>query len=229
MPRHVWNLLRNGWRIITEAHTIFWLVEKLGIILAPSVLITAALRFYGEHSLAVLTVAFSSLLTLCFLLLLAWLGAKRPSISSDVDDPRTEAITERRYEIVRDVIAHLADVSEWGERLRASPPNAAGMRPHPRFAAIDELVRAGRDGEIDIFGRLDRTGEHQTISQQYWLYASIDPGSVFGAGHSAVTIPTSQSRQERERFVPYDGLCVDRATMLRLWPTGKSREPLTGI
>jgi hypothetical protein len=52
------------------------------------------------------------------------------------------------------------------------------MRQLPRFAAIEEFVRAARDGEITVFGRLDRTGEHQPISQQYWLYASVDPESA---------------------------------------------------
>jgi len=114
---------------------------------------------------------------------------------------------------------YIADESQWGARLRAAPPNSTGMRQNPRFAAIDELVRAARDGEIDIFGRFNRTGEHLLISQQYWLYASIDMGSAIGADvKPAFTIPISTDLGQRERFTPYDGLCVENSDLVRVWP-----------
>jgi hypothetical protein len=171
---------------------------------------------------------FIFLSSMIFAGVLAWLGYKRevtaeiPPALADPSGPEIEAIKERRFEIASDAIAYLVSESEWAERVRASPPNAAGLRQHPRYIAVDEFVRAARDGEIVVFGRLRRTGEHRPISQQYWLYASIDPQSAFGAGHSAVTIPTSRNWQEREQFIPYDGLCIDRAELSRVWP--KSRE-----
>jgi hypothetical protein len=165
-----------------------------------------------------------------FLALLIWMGYKReangphaslgnlPNGGTPIPG-EIEARTKQRYLTAADAIRYIADDSQWGARLRAAPPNSAGMRQNPRFAAIDELVRAARDGEIGIFGRFNRTGEHLLISQQYWLYASIDMGSAIGADvKPAFTIPISTELGQRERFTPYDGLCVENSDLARVWP-----------
>jgi hypothetical protein len=229
MVRRVWKYLHLGWGVVTEAHTISWLVERLGGLLLPAGIITAFLRFYGEHSIAVLSMVFAFLLFLSFLALLMWLGYKRevngphssldnlPSSITPIPG-EIEARTKRRYLTAADAIRYIADESGWGASLRAAPPNQAGMRQNPRFAAADELVRGARDGELDIFGRLNRTGEHLLISQQYWLYATIELGSVIGATQPAVTIPISSHLGQRKLFTPYDGLCVERSDLIRVWP-----------
>jgi hypothetical protein len=102
---------------------------------------------------------------------------------------KIESRTEPQYLTVSEAIRYLADESEWGARIRAAPPNAAGLKQIPRFAAIDELVRAARNGDLKVFGRFNRTGEHLLISAQYWLYASIDMGSAIGANISGIYYP----------------------------------------
>jgi hypothetical protein len=47
------------------------------------------------------------------------------------------------------------------------------MRHRARFTAIDEFVRAAREGELLVLGCPNRPGEHQLIAQSYWLGASI--------------------------------------------------------
>jgi hypothetical protein len=61
-----------------------------------------------------------------------------------------KARTDPRHITAADAIRYIADESEWGERLRASPPDARGMRQQPRFAAIEEFVRAARAGELIV-------------------------------------------------------------------------------
>ena len=177
MLRRVWDFLHIGWRAVTEAHTVWWIVESL----LPAGLITAAVGFYSEHSPAVLVIVFAFVSCLSFITLLAWLGYRRDArgiIADAVSQQPGEiqARTERRYLTVADAITYMADQSEWRARLRAAPPNARGMKEVPRYAAIDEMVRAARNGNIAVFGRLNRTGEHLSISQQYWLYARFYAG-----------------------------------------------------
>jgi hypothetical protein len=62
MVRRVWKYLHLGWRVVTEAHTISWLVERLEGLLLPAGIITAFIRFYGELSITVLSMVFAFLL-----------------------------------------------------------------------------------------------------------------------------------------------------------------------
>jgi hypothetical protein len=230
MFRRIWKYLQLGWRVIREAHTIFWLFELFGVTL--SAIILGILAFYGEHSPAILTVVFVFCLMAFTAIILLILGYRRDvnvsnaNLNSSPNVPaqsgEINARTERRYIMAADAIRYIADESEWGARLRAAPPNTAGRRQQPRFAAIDEFVRAAREGEIDVFGRLNQTGEHLLISQQYWLYATIDIGSVIGATQPAVTSPISSDLGQRELFTPYDGLCVERSDLIRVWPERRS-------
>ncbi len=227
MARRLWEYLHFGWRAVTEAHTIWWLAGLAGVTL-PAGLITGALAFYGEHSPALLTIVFVLLVVASTAVLLLVLGYRREgnsahassgALSGAAPQPtEIQARTDRRYITAAEAIAYIADESEWGVRLRAAPPDAAGMRQPPRFAAIEEFVRAARDGEIIVFGRLDRTGEHRPISQQYWLYASVDPGSALTPERLAVTISTSPYLEQRERFTRYDALTVEQRKVFRVWP-----------
>ena len=117
------------------------------------------------------------------------------------------ARTERNYTSAEEAIRYIANESEWGEQIRAARTRD-GMRQIPLFAAIEELVRAAREGELIIFGRFGGVGEHQFISQQYWLYAAVDPGSVLTPNQVALTTSTHPDLRAAHRFTPYDALCV---------------------
>ena len=193
--------------------------EWLGIKDLPSVIATKS----ADH--LVLIVA-SAILLICIgswgveYALLRTRSRSSAQIASD--SPKSEEIetrTEHRFLVISDAVRYVADESQWAVYIRTGPHPRIGMRPNARFAAIDEIVRAARDGEINIFGRLNRTGEHQIISQQYWLHASIDIGSAIGESTKpAFTIPLHASLEERERFTVYDGLCVEHSDLIRAWP-----------
>jgi len=55
-------VLKHGWRAVTEAHTIHWL---LGWVFSPPAIVTAAVRYFGEDRIFALTVIFllSSIVT----------------------------------------------------------------------------------------------------------------------------------------------------------------------
>jgi hypothetical protein len=134
----------------------------------------------------------------------------------DLSGPIT-ARAERNYILAEEAVRFIANESEWGERIREARTRG-GMRQIPLFAAIEELVRAARGGEIIIFGRFGGVGEHQLISQQYWLYATIDPQSVLTPNQVALTTSTHPDLRAGHRFTPYDALCVERSEVVRLWP-----------
>jgi hypothetical protein len=227
----IWKLLCVGWRAFKEAHAIRFLFELSGITL-PAGLFTAILAYSGEHSVALLTITCAVLLTLFTAMLFLFLGYRRESRSEhnsssavsspSITIPDFSQIIPRfdpSYISVADAIKYIADEADWGIRLRAAPPNAAGMRQMPRLAAIDEFVRAARAGQIAVYGRLDRTGEHRLISQQYWLYATVEGGQLFAPNQAGSTIPImGTDRQQRENFICYDALCVERSEISSVWP-----------
>ena len=127
------------------------------------------------------------------------------------------------YIRVAEAVCYIADESEWGWAVRIAPPDSRGLRQQPRYAAIDEFVRAARGGNIIVWGRFNRAGEHQLISQQYWHYATLDIRTIFGEGQPAATCPISADLLERERFNSYDGLLVDEEEVRRTWPEAKRK------
>jgi hypothetical protein len=144
-------------------------------------------------------------------------GQDRPS-NDEITQP--QARIDSNYFFASDAIKYIANESEWGNQVRTIRTRN-GMRQHPLFAATDELVQAARDGKIIVFGRFGRSGEHRPISQQYWLYATIDQGSVLPPNQWGITSSISKDSRERDRFIPYDALCVEEMEVDRLWP----REP----
>jgi hypothetical protein len=223
------ELLRRGWRAFKEANAAYRLIELSGITV-PAGLGTAVLKFYGEHSIAVLTVTCALLLLSFTVMLFLFLGYRNErrlaSISSTMtsltsggvpDFSTIAARVDPRYMTVADAIRYIADESEWGARIRATLTDR-GMRHNPRFAAIDEVVRAAKTGETIIYGRPGRTGEHQIIPPQYWMFATIDHGSVLNPNGIAATSSSAQNLEERQRFTPYDALLIERSEMERIWP-----------
>jgi hypothetical protein len=81
-------------------------------------------------------------------------------------------------------------------------------RHRARFTAIDEFVRAAREGELIVLGCPNRPGEHQLIAQSYWLGASVDPDSVFSPSGVGATIGISQNLEQLERITRYLDLYV---------------------
>jgi hypothetical protein len=224
MASRVLTYLRLGWRVVTELSTIYTLYGICGVLL-PTGLITWALAFYGEHSAAMLTMAFAVCLVAFTAALLVMLGYRREVNDASrfrnlpIHAPEeVPARAEPRFITVAETVRYIADQSEWGVLLRSAPPDSRGLRPQPRYAAVDELVRVARTGELTVWGRLNRTGEHKVISQQYWQYATIDMRTIFNGGQNNSTSPTSASLVEREQFSYYDGLLVDKSRVCRIWP-----------
>jgi hypothetical protein len=128
------------------------------------------------------------------------------------------------YMTAGEAIRYIAEESEWGIRLR-SFVTESGMRLVPRFAAAEEFARAARAGEISVRGRASRGGEHQQISELYWLNATVDPASILSPSQAGATSSASPDRDERERFVPYDALGVKRSEVDRIWPRPSQSMP----
>jgi hypothetical protein len=240
--RYLLRLLRSGWRMVTEAHTIYWIAGLLGISAPPAGALTAVLAFVGEHSAALLTIAFAILLAVFTAIVLLVLGYRRESqlsaalaadagtirstvassLSITPAEPRVPPSPPGRYMTASEAIRYIANDSGWGRRIRS--PNPGESRQVPLFAATEEFARAARAGEIVVLGRLNRLGNHQAISQPYWLDATVEQGSILASNMAGTTSSISTDRESRERFTYYDGLCVTRTDVLRAWPTHDMRE-----
>jgi len=72
--RMLFQLLKRGWRVVTEVHTTHWLIVDVLGALIPSSILTAGVAFFGEHSIAVLATVFFLVLAASALVVLAILG-----------------------------------------------------------------------------------------------------------------------------------------------------------
>jgi hypothetical protein len=75
--KRILHLLCLGWQTVAHVHTAWWLfVDVFRVAFVPA-LIIGLIRFWGEHSAALLTIVFVFALTACVLLWLAGLGHQR--------------------------------------------------------------------------------------------------------------------------------------------------------
>jgi hypothetical protein len=51
-------LLQLGWRVVTELHTVQWVLFGI-LTISPGAIILALLQYFGEHSLALLVITFA--------------------------------------------------------------------------------------------------------------------------------------------------------------------------
>jgi len=77
-------------------------------------------------------------------------------------DPLGPRVPHVGYITVAEAIRYMAYGSEWGGRIQNPLPGEP--RQAPLFAAAAELARRARNGELIVYGRLNRSGIHQTIS-----------------------------------------------------------------
>src|SRR5215475_2278846 len=90
------RFIKHGWRVVTEIHTAQWvIVDVMGAFLPASVL-TVAISWLGEHSVAVLATAFVITFAAASLVLLAYLGRRAERRQSTQDGPRREPIFEQQ-------------------------------------------------------------------------------------------------------------------------------------
>jgi hypothetical protein len=71
--RMLFQLVKRGWRVVTEVHTTQWLIVSL----VPSSALTAIVAFLGEHSVAVLATVFFLALVASALVVVAILGYRK--------------------------------------------------------------------------------------------------------------------------------------------------------
>jgi hypothetical protein len=69
----LFQLVKRGWRVVTEVHTTHWLIVDVLGALIPSSILTAGVAFFGEHSVAVLAAVFFVALATSALVVIAYL------------------------------------------------------------------------------------------------------------------------------------------------------------
>ena len=75
--RMLFQLVKRGWRVVTEVHTTHWLIVDVLGALIPSSILTAIVAFFGEHSVAALATVFFLALAASALVVIATLGYRQ--------------------------------------------------------------------------------------------------------------------------------------------------------
>ena len=73
----LFQLVKRGWRVVTEVHTTHWLIVDVLGALIPSSILTAIVAFFGEHSVAALATVFFLALAASALVVIATLGYRQ--------------------------------------------------------------------------------------------------------------------------------------------------------
>jgi hypothetical protein len=73
----LFQLVKRGWRVVTEVHTTHWLIVDVLGALIPSSILTTIVAFFGEHSVAVLATVFFLALAASALVVIAILGYRK--------------------------------------------------------------------------------------------------------------------------------------------------------
>ena len=152
-------LLKRGWHVVTEIHTVKWLlVDIIGVSLPPSILVSA-LVFYGEHSIAILGTVFFVVLGMSVLVFLAIIGhepkEKGPAGNRQqlVDETSTSRPTAKSPEPDRIPLIDLRKMAAslgWDTNIRTSR-TIGDLVDSLNQAAVDRLIKFwGRKYEYDL-------------------------------------------------------------------------------
>jgi|HubBroStandDraft_6_1064221.scaffolds.fasta_scaffold40733_3 hypothetical protein len=163
-------LLQLGWRVVTELHTVQWVLFGI-LTISPGAIILALLQYFGEHSLALLVITFAIVTAAIVLIGLASLGHYREPMLHRVRrlTPPAGAVGDAKpipNMLVKEAAEHLAATNaSWD-------------------AASDEvwteLREAARQGRITVWGRpesahLERPYKPmEEIPPDHWRHYAFD-------------------------------------------------------
>ena len=123
-----------------------------------------------------------------------------------------------RYMTAYEVIHHLSDHSEWGERIRRIRTRfdvvPEGMMTNPLLVAQNEFKTIAERGAIQAIGRLNGEGTHVDIPENYWLSATIYPFSL----HNPDISQTMPAVPNPDGIPVYKDVRILRTDVERAWP-----------
>jgi hypothetical protein len=105
--RRISRLLRRGWHFLAEVHTAIWVLSILGISTSAGGAGTFLLAYAGEHSAALLVMAFCFIFLVVFLSVLALLGFRQEN-KRPADAAPAPAIGARQYDMTIKEAAELS-------------------------------------------------------------------------------------------------------------------------
>jgi hypothetical protein len=163
--RMLWKLIKDGWHVVTEVHTVYWiLVDILGITV-PSTGVVVLVGWLGEHSPTMLVLVLLVAIVAFAVLLLTFLGYRTdqkvalsskqvglsgPDITVDVDK---EAQRIGDYQQVCAITITNVEAKELDRCLveitKFSRVRPKGM-PMPLTLRTEEQVRGGGAGRFTL-------------------------------------------------------------------------------
>jgi hypothetical protein len=226
------TLIRRGWRAVTEAHTISWILEGL-LTLAPPTVVTSALVFLGEHSIAILAIVFFVILSASALVVLVALGyrAGRKDSGAEARKGANDSVSPQPYLDwpLRDLFGYLAP---------HLPLRSSEIREHVVLGTTDKRWEVIGDAVLKqlSLGRLHATGVgYRNITQalqpapippEFWRTAKFTYWFLDGEGHGILDAKNADG-------VEYSDIEVNRSEAMTIWPYPLSpsidRVPLTEV
>jgi hypothetical protein len=229
----VWKLLKRGWRVVTEAHTTYWIMEAL----VPPSFVTGTVAWFGEHSAAILAAIFVIAFAATVVAALTALGyrAERRAAAmaatvavggrfQPIEFPASPEDSRGRnlWRPIHLAIKHIAERIEDGDAGKCWPT----ARRQLRQAAYDKRVRIRGRKQLQERTALGYGGDysdiHTDVDSQYWATSEInalatspesqthyhvDPQTAFAWGQRGV--------DERNRHAE---LQVNWSDVVREWP-----------
>jgi hypothetical protein len=101
----IWRLLRRGWHFLAQVHTASWVLGILGISISGAG--AFLLAYAGEHTAALLVMAFCLIFLVFFLSVLALLGFRQEN-KRPADAAPAPAIGARQYDMTIKEAAELS-------------------------------------------------------------------------------------------------------------------------
>jgi hypothetical protein len=221
------KFIKQGWRVVTEIHTAHWIVIDVLWALVPASAVTMAVSWLGEHSIAVLAMAFVITFAAASLILLAYLGHRTERHESTQDGPRQEPTFEPRqngWMPIADAIQHVSESIGDTNKAECYPDTLAAIRA----AAYDKKISIRGRKQLPYRGNFrsrDAYSDLRTdIESAYWQNSVLNAYSTSSAQHLDYhTQPESlmawgpSGPDERNH---YADLVVSELDLFRQWPKG---------
>src|SRR5262249_49029307 len=169
--RMLFQLVKRGWRVVTEVHTTHWLIVDVLGALIPSSILTALVAFLGEHSVAVLATVFFVALAASALVVIAILGYRKerapPARARDEGRISLMEAATRAYEQTRNrPVARFAEAEGSDDRILTWYCNFMTRPDHgrpPRVTLWGKRPPSRLNEKISVLSNYDFKAENGAI------------------------------------------------------------------
>ncbi len=206
------KLIKHGWRVVTEAHTTYWLVVDVLSALIPTSVATGTTAWLGEHSIAILAMIFVFAFAVSALAIIVTLGyrAERQGTTRQVT-PDNAAASRRSIDRIPLIeLRRMAAAAGW---------NFVSQDSLHLIDLVDAIRQGAIDGTLTVWGRLNRYNDERLMRAEPLDRIPVDHWREFRISANAMLAGDNfyvQSWSPNEKLQSYVDLHVER-TQAAAW------------